>query len=168
MIGIFPRKHRRPLFELQLTAMIDIFSMIVIFLVKGTVSGLSDVQVPERLMLPTSISKESVESAPVMTISRDDVTVSITPGLKYQLNWFAERSPENPNIISLKDELKAFIVRMPTVARSSGVLLNVIADREAPYQTVFNSVRVFREAGFETMLFVASGADNPNAKKGAL
>ena len=33
MIGLFPKKHRRQVFDLQLTAMIDIFSMIIIFLI---------------------------------------------------------------------------------------------------------------------------------------
>jgi biopolymer transport protein ExbD len=155
MMDFFTRRHRRPLFELQLTAMIDIFSMIVIFLIKGTVFGNTDASVPDSIKLPQSISKEMTEAAPQVTITKDSVWVSnhTTP---LPLSLFLET--EQPRAISdLKNEMKSYLAKLAPSVKARGVFLNIVADKDAPYRDVFRTLKVFRESGFETMLFVATG-----------
>jgi biopolymer transport protein ExbD len=149
---LIPRKPRREMLTLQLTAMIDVFSILTIFLIKGTVFGVSDVSMPDTMKLPESVSKESVESAPQVLITKDSVQVSI---LAEPLPLTAFSKANDPAIVALKEQLKAYVKSLPPEAKSSGVLLNVISDRETPYRNVFDTVKVFREAGFETLLLVA-------------
>jgi biopolymer transport protein ExbD len=157
MIGGFvPKKPHRHVIELQLTAMIDIFSMLVIFLIKGTVFGAAAIDVPKNIRPPLSLSKESVDSAPQLAIGAREVRIS-TQSQAIPIDAFRRAASEDPRITKLKVELKEYVGKLSKEARSSGVLLNVVADRAAPYQDIFDTVRVFREAGFETLLFVAVG-----------
>ncbi len=160
------KRSRRAGLELQLTAMVDIFSIMVIFLIKGTVFGASDLFIPEGVKLPESISKESAESAPQVAITDIDVSISVFPE-KIELAAF--RSLEaTPKVAKLKVKLKEYVSKLPKDAKKSGVLLNVMADRRAPYQDVYDVVRVFRESGFETLLFIATGkaiADSATSPK---
>ena len=164
MISLMPKRTHRRLFELQLTAMIDIFSMIIIFLIKGTMFGVSDIAVPEGVRLPQSFSKESVESAPQVMIAQKQVRFSFREGA-IPIEAFANDRGEDPRMGSLRQELKTYVNQLSGVARSSGALLNVIADRETPYRDVFNTVRVMRQSGFEAMLFVAMGPDEKSGVK---
>jgi biopolymer transport protein ExbD len=152
------RPPRKPI-ELQLTAMMDIFSMIVIFLVLGSVFGTSEMVIPAKMKVPQSFSKEGVESAPRVVIESKTVTTSITND-PVSLTHFRpkEGSPaSNPAIELLKARLQTYIQSLPKQNQSPAILLNVIADRDAPYRDIFDVVTVFRGAGFNTLLFVAQG-----------
>ena len=164
------RKHRREGMELQLTAMIDIFTMIVIFLIKGTVMGASDMAVPSDMKLPKSYSHENVESAPQVVISVNEVKIlSLGSGREnlpaVPLKDF-KTSGSVASIEKLKEPLKAYIGQLTSAQRSGGVLLNVIADKKTPYADIFDVVKVFRQAGFESLLFIATGEKLPGDKGG--
>jgi biopolymer transport protein ExbD len=160
----FPKRKRRNPLELQLTTLIDIFTLIVIFLVMGTVFGAADMSVPKDMRVPRSFGKESVESAPQVVINQNEVTV-VALAKEFQdqakpipLSEFRRGSGvATPALEPLKKLLKDHIAKLPNEIKKQGTLLNVIADRDAKYPDVFEVIRVFREAGFETLLFVAMG-----------
>lgn len=153
----FVKKHpRRPL-ELQLTAMIDIFSMIVIFLILGSIFGAAEVVFPPDLSLPKSVSKEGIESAPRIVIQGQKVTTSLSQDI-VDLKTFRELSLNGDSSLkNLKKEIHTHLKKGTTETKASGAMLNVIADTETPYQDVFDVIHFFREQGFETLLFVATG-----------
>lgn len=148
------RRRRDPL-ELQLTAMIDIFSMIVIFLIMGTVFGASEIIIPPGLSVPLSRSSEGVESAPRLVISADKVSFSGF-SKEYRLDSFRPGSA-SPEAADLRDRAKAYLARQTKGAGHAVGMVNVIADRNMPYRDLFEVVKVMREAGFGAMLFVAVG-----------
>jgi biopolymer transport protein ExbD len=165
MMDLGMKKHRREGLELQLTAMIDIFTLIVIFLIKATVFATSDMVLPDQMKLPKSMSKEQVESAPQVLIGKEDVQVSIVNGAIPLRDFKVARDEEASSVKTLRDALKAYVDKIPAETKAVGVLLNVMADKESPYADVFDVVRVFRESGFETLLFIA--ATDPEAAKAA-
>jgi biopolymer transport protein ExbD len=156
-LNLAPRRRKRPPINLPLTAMIDIFSLMVIFLIKGTVFGAVDVSTA-GIKLPISISKESIESAPQVLISTEKVKIPSVGG-EFPLELFRPGSSGDGSAeaATLKLQLKAFVANMPREAKTSGVLLNVVADKSIPYQNIFDTVKFFRDCGFETLLFVATG-----------
>lgn len=161
MNSLLPKRPKREVFELQLTAMIDIFAMLIIFLVKGTVFGVADIVIPPETRLPKSMSRESMETAPQVWILKDEVKLSIfQESLPFHVFDASQTStPRGEKLLStLKQRLRDYVAKLSSEARSSGVLLNVIADRDTPYKKVFDTLRVFRECGFEVLLFVATGA----------
>lgn len=153
-MSLMPPRKKRPLLLLQLTAMIDIFSLIVIFLIKGTVFGETDISVPEKMKLPRSVSKESIQNAPRVTIDSTNVSISAL-GKTLPLALFRPQDQEPAQLIDLKAKLKQYVSKLPKDVWKSGVLLNVVADQHAPYRDIFDTVRVLRQCGFETILFIA-------------
>ncbi len=147
--------RRQPL-ELQLTAMIDIFSMIVIFLIKGTVFGTTDVSIPEGLRLAQSMSKEALEIAPQLIITAQEVKSSVSSTI-LSTDSFKESALSDPKMEIFKSDLRGYLSKLSQDLKKSGILLNVIADRNLPYQKLFDVIKVFREVGFEVLLFVTTG-----------
>lgn len=174
----FAKKPRRAALELQLTAMIDIFTMIVIFLIKGTVMGAAELDIPKETQIPRSFSAESLETSPQLLITKDEVRVSnlskdATPIPSVKLSEFKlGRDVEAASVKNLKATLKTELSKLTAKEREGGILLSVITDQKTPYADVFDVVRVFREAGFETLLFVAESQNlvqsegNPKAGGG--
>jgi len=147
----FAKRKKRPQLTLNVVALIDICSLILIFLVMESYFGESSIVVPNNMSIPKSVSKESVENAPKIVITDKEVTASFIPDTA-PLELFRKNSAE---LNDYKGKVKAFIATIPAQARSSGVLLNLIADQNAPYKDIFDVVSVFREAGFQSILFIA-------------
>ena len=142
--------------SLQLTAMIDIFSIIVIFLILGSVMSTTEVVIPGTdFVIPKSVSKESVNTAPQVVISDRSV---LFPPLKLELKTenFIGTSKNIQEMASLSLKLKKYLKELPESSKGSGYLLNVVADEKVPYGKLFEILKVFREAGFESLLFVTS------------
>jgi len=143
------RRRRREPLELQLTAMIDIFAMLVIFLLKSTVFGAVDVQLPKDVTLPESVSRESLETSPKVMISDEEVGVS-----------FITQDPVRlAEVESLKPALQKYISELPKSAGAQATTLSVIADKQVSYRKIYDVVKVFREAGFGNVLFIANGTN---------
>ena len=155
-MDFFQKKPHRESLELQLTAMIDIFSMLVIFLIFGTVIGGADIIFPANLQLPFSRSKESTESAPQVVITNTQVIVSVLNNKELATGTFRESSDANAAILaSLENELKEYLKKSNEKTKVAGQALNVVADQNLDYRTLFQVIRVFRQAGFESLLFIA-------------
>jgi biopolymer transport protein ExbD len=149
----FEKRERRKIPTLNVVALIDISSLLIIFLIMGTVFGQSSVVIPGNLTIPKSVSKESVESAPTVTISQSTVTASFLPEPQ-PLELFHDNDDK---LADFQGKLKKYVNETPAQARESGMLLNVIADRTTPYRDIFDVIRVFRKAGFQSMLFISQG-----------
>ncbi len=152
--SLLPKRKHRHVLDLQLTAMIDIFSLIVIFLIKGTVFGVSDLPIDPKLKLPSSQSKESLDTAPSVQLVGDQIRFSASADPSSIP--LAELSAGGAGRSRLLSEIQSYLARLSPEAKGSGVLLSFIADRDAAYSDVFRVVRFFRESGFDSILFVAS------------
>jgi len=152
----FQKRKSKPILSLNVTALIDICSLILIFLVMESYFGESSIIIPNSMTIPKSVSKEQVENAPKIVISANDVAASFMPQ-PVPIEIFRST---NAQLNEYKEKLKAFVAAIPAQARTSGVLLNLIADEKAPYKDIFDVVAVFREAGFQSILFVAQAQAN--------
>ena len=158
--SLLPKKRVRHVLDLQLTAMIDIFSLIVIFLIKGTVFGVSDLPVDPTIKLPQSRSKESLETAPHVQIIGEKVVYSGAGSAVLKdgvlISQLTSGGPIRDQLIL---DISKYLKGLSPEARGSGVLLSVIADKSAGYGKVFEVVRFFREQGFQCLLFVAAAPE---------
>lgn len=150
-----PRKKKEPL-ELQLTAMIDVFSMIVIFLIFGTVFGAADIVIPVGLEIPKSVSKEGIDSAPRIVIQENTVTLSLTNEV-FPLADFKAPALRRQVQEKLKPVLKDFKDRRITNAGAGMNPINLVADQGTSYEHIYDVVSTFRELGFDSIYFVAMG-----------
>ena len=149
------KKEKKEPLELQLTAMIDVFSMIVIFLIFGTVFGAADMVIPPGIEIPKSISKEGIESAPRVAILKNEVTISLL-NEPMPLSLFRSAAGKDTIKAKLKNVLAPYVDKKKD-SKSSVIPLNFLADQDSPYAEVFDVIVVFRELGFNSILFVANG-----------
>lgn len=147
----FRKRRSKSVLTLNVTSLIDICSLILIFLVMESYFGESSIVIPNGMAIPKSMSKESVDNAPKIVISGTDVTASFMP----QPMPISSFRGDSPALDEYKSKVKAFVSQIPSQARTSGVLLNLIADQKTPYRDIFDVMKVFRESGFQSILFIA-------------
>lgn len=139
---------------LNLTSMIDICAILIIFLVMGTVIGQEDVLTPDGLKFPRSFNKDILETAPQVAIFKGEIEIKFLNRKMSLADFLNDQGDIGKRV---RTEIKKYVEDMPQRVKTSGVLLNYIADSQTPYSTVFDTTKVFRENGFESILFVAEG-----------
>lgn len=162
MDDIFPKKKKRSIAGLQLAPLIDIFVLIIIFLIKGTVMSNASVTPPQDLNPAKSKSPEGLEPAGQVYVSQNEVLFSMI-NEKISLAEL-NRQIENSNTATMtgqagqiSQKLKSYIQALPEQEKKSGILLNFLADAGTDYKTVFEIAKYCREIGFQNILFVAQG-----------
>jgi biopolymer transport protein ExbD len=153
-------QRKRPL-TLQLTTMIDVFTLIIIFLMMSTVLSNVSIIIPSGMKQAKSVSKEAMETAPQVVIDKDKV---LFPTLKqeFPLRFFLDQNPAE--LATLKTLVTEYIKNAANDSKNSVVNINVVADAATPYKIVFNVVKVLRQSGFQSVLFIAEGEAPPKAE----
>lgn len=150
----FSEVKRKRALGLQLASMIDIFTLIIIFLLMGTVLGGTSISFPDGMAPAKSISKESVEAAPQVVIDKNKVVLSVI-NKEFPLSFFSD--PNEKSFEDLKAAVSSYIKNADNQSKVTVINLNVIADKSLPYRSVYNVVKVLRQSGFQSILFVAEG-----------
>jgi biopolymer transport protein ExbD len=153
----FSKKHRKEPIELQLTAMIDVFSMIVIFLIFGTVFGAADIVIPTGIEIPKSLSKESLETAPRVVITKKEVFLNVSSDLPPVSLEDFHSGGGRERVKKVFRPVIGDYLKKKKESKESVAPLNLLADLSTPYADIFDVVVVFRELGLNTILFVANG-----------
>lgn len=148
-------KKRKSVIQLQLAPMIDIFVLIIVFLLKGTVLEESAITLPEGINLAKSISREVSQVAPQVVISKDTVSFKMVNQDRSLAEFNAgDFNPRDKIFQEFKDYL-----RLNREVEGADHI-NVISDSTTSYKVVYNVIKVLRIAGFQSMLFVAEGEGN--------
>lgn len=151
----FQRRPRREIITLNLTALIDICAILIIFLIMGTVFGDSSVYQPANLKMPVSTNTAQMQSAPQVTIHKGQVSISID-GFDASLEEFRP-GIQSENLAIQRQAIREYLDQLPNDIKKSGFLLNIVADAATPYRDIFDVLRFYRDSGFQSILFVASG-----------
>lgn len=162
MDDIFIKKKKRTMAGLQLAPLIDIFVLIIIFLIKGTVMSNASITPPADLTPAKSKSPEGLEPAGQVYISTKEVmfsmiseTISLTE-LSQQIETNTP-SAMTGKAAQISRKLKSYIQDLSEQEKKSGVLVNFLADAGTEYKTVFEIAKYCRQIGFQNILFVAQG-----------
>lgn len=162
MDELFKKKKRRSIVGLQLAPLIDIFVLIIIFLIKGTVMSGASINPPADLKPAISKSPEGVEPAAQVYVSLSEVHFALI-NETINLQEFSKQIQENTveklsgHSADIANKLKNFLLKIPDSEKKSGILMNFLADAAVDYKTVFEISKFCRELGFQNILFVAQG-----------
>lgn len=162
MDEIFPKKKKKSMAALQLAPLIDIFVLLIIFLIKGTVMSNSVITPPADLKPAKSKSPEGLEPAGQLYVTENEIQFAMI-NEKINRAEFMDQI-ENNTVEKLSGasaqvaaKLKEYLAKMPDEDKKSGVLMNFLADAGVEYRTVFEISKFCRQLGFQNILFVAEG-----------
>lgn len=145
--------------KLNLVSLMDIFTILVFFLM---VNSSSDVQVinPDKgIELPVSSADTPPDETLALTVTEQDIIVNGRSVLKRDalLSFEGEIEP------SLKKELDYQARRAGTPAPENGRPITIVADRELPYELLKKIMSTCVDAGYASISLAVS----QDAKQGA-
>lgn len=152
---LIERPHRREILQPQLTALIDVCSLLIIFLIAGTTFGASVIVLPSGLKLPLSSAQTELAAAPQVAIAGASVTASFAPGRVFSIESF--RAEHRADAEAFRSIARAL------VKERGGPFLNILADRNVPYRDLYDVIEALRQEGFEALNFVSEPTRRPGA-----
>jgi biopolymer transport protein ExbD len=138
----FKKKHQSEEMALQITSMADIFTIILVFLLKSYAAGAVTVSPTGGAMLPEAHSGDSPIEALRLEIAKDTIQVDGQPVLK--LNAFAFETADlqaNGTSTALSKALELQRNKQLLIAKSNSSVkvdsrILIMSDQKTPYSTL--------------------------------
>ena len=139
---------------LMLTSLLDMFTIILIFLIVSFDAEDQEFKLNESLTLPESKARSSFKPAVNIAVTNDALLVDDVPVLKLSAGRFSEDSYAKGQIPELVEVLEAKYERVKLKAEYEGTSLDeaaviiIQADRQLDYRTLYTVLRTAAVAGF--------------------
>jgi len=151
------KRKRRNGVQLVLTPLIDIFTLLIIFIVKGTVFSQSDLILPKGVTVPESHSKESLDNTPKLLVFADRFQWGPAKE-EYPIGIVRDEFALHPLRQQFVQRLKAYFDKESAGKAASPWTVQVIADKASRYETIFSVSQFLQAAGVARVVYVTSGA----------
>ena len=157
------RKRIKPKLEpmrpLRLTSMIDLFTIILIFLLKSYSAVELNVTPSKFLSLPSSISTKMPTDAVMITVARNAIVLEGRPvvGIDENFNIRGLESDEViiPNLfVELKKRYDRLAKRAELYKREPPDKVMIQADKEVPYKLLLRVLKTAGDVGFSKIIFL--------------
>ena len=155
----FNKNHRKDPIEPQLAAMIDVFSILIIFLIAGTAMDSSVLNIPIDLGLAETSSKSTTLNSPQVTLLKGEVNINFIDS-KLTINEIENESSNSTKMLDIQNKLKEYLANIKENNKKSGTEMqllesvNLLADKNTPYKEVFAVVKFFRANGFQNTILI--------------
>lgn len=156
------REREGEIDELNITPMLDMMTIILVFLLKSYATSAVSVALSNEMMPPSSTTALDPAETATVTITRSEISVGDKPAVPLT-NWVippAATNPRAPLVITpvldlLKKEVdrQKFIGKWNKAAQFEGQL-SVIGDRELPYAVLFSVLATAGQAELSNYKFV--------------
>lgn len=145
--------------SLQITSMADIFTIILVFLLKSYSTGLATVSPSQGVLLPEASAQTQMKDALKVEILRDAVMVDAKATVSLKNFSFPGSAADAPNAKSeeVYDALLGSRKRMKGNMTDSHLLL--LADQRTPYATLKKVMNSAASAGFVDLQLAVVQAD---------
>ena len=164
------KAHMKEDMELQITSMADVFTIILVFLLKSFSSGVSNISVGDRINLPEGKSSTKIEDHLRIQVSDRNVTVDDKPIMKltdFQFDAADLDEDGVPSAItkalkSAKGRRPASKAQAPSAVAGEGepsevdstMKLTIIADRKTPFITLRKGMTASGNEGYSDFDFM--------------
>jgi len=132
--------------ELNITAMMDMMTIILVFLLKSYTASSLTVQMNRELMLPNSSTQIRPKENIQVTISLVELSVNdkkVIPVVNGTIGpqFRANGDATNPLVLPLLDQLQTEVEKQKTIAKYNKSApftgqVNIVADKHIPYRTI--------------------------------
>lgn len=162
------RKKRSPkeAFELNITSLLDILVILLIFLVKSYNSSGVTMNIPEGIELPKSTSISGNKPGVIIQVSKDKIWVDSkevldTTNLPKTLYDHGGRRiiPLFDELVRKKEEIKKLALQTNNKAKSFSGTANLIIDKSLKYKSLKRVMYTCATAGFKKYKFVVMGEE---------
>lgn len=147
------KREKRPTFALQLTSMIDMFTILLVFLLKSFSAEGQMVTLTRDLKLPESTSQQAPRVLSVIAVTKEWILVDGRP-----VERLSRITADSPLIIPpLKDEL----LRLRTISEGIGSLssdlqgfrgsISIQADRDLPFEILKRIMVTAGQVGYANL-----------------
>lgn len=160
------RRNKKPLIDLDITSLLDILVIMLVFLLKSYNSTGIILNVPKDITLPTSNSSDINTSGVVVQVSPstiwvDDEVILQKNEPKGRVYDYGGRRiiPLFNELVRKKNLVKQVSQVTPEAKKFSGIV-NLIVDKSIKYSEVKKVLFTAAEAGYKSYKFVVLGEEN--------
>lgn len=160
------RRNKKDDFELDITSLLDILVILLIFLIKSYNSSGVTLNIPEGIELPKSKSSTGNHPGVIIQVSKDKIwvdskTVLDTSNLPKALYDQGGRRiiPLFNELSRKKEEIKKLALQTNNKAKTFGGIANLIIDKSLKYSYVKKVMYTCATAGFKEYKFVVMGEE---------
>lgn len=159
--------------ELNLVAMMDMLTILLVFLIKSFGAAEINVTMGEDLMPPTSSATLEPVEAITVTITKQDISVDTKSVVLLVDGVVPEAHRENQLILPLRDELDRVVERTRGIAaynpamrarvdtdRDPTRMLTVIADRDMDYELLYSVLGTAGQVGLKYFKLLVISSSN--------
>lgn len=135
--------------SLQITSMADVFTILLIFLLKGYASDAATVQPTAGMSIPSAMGSANLQESLKVEVAQDAILVDGAPVVTLQT--FGVRSNEdwkalNDKLAQSRAKQELIAAQNPDVAKSAKLLL--VADGRAPWPVLRETLRIAQANGY--------------------
>ena len=156
------REREGEIEELNITPMLDMMTIILVFLLKSYNSSTVSVSISNDLLPPSSTTTLEPAETATITITKSEITVGDKPALDLN-NWEIPASAVNPKapllITPVRDLLKKEVDRQKYIAKWNKSakfegLLSIIGDHDVPYKLLYSVLATAGQEELQNYKFV--------------
>jgi biopolymer transport protein ExbD len=158
------KRVKRKSFDLDITSLLDILVILLIFLIKSYNSSGVTLNIPEGIELPKSESANINTAGVIIQVSKDKIwvdskTILDTSDLPQNLYDDGGRRviPLFDELSKKKDEIKNMNIQTGGKAQKFSGVVNLIVDKSLKYSYVKKIMYTCASAGFKEYKFVVMG-----------
>lgn len=147
------RREKRPTFALQLTSMIDMFTILLVFLLKSFSAEGQMVTLTRDLRLPESSSQQAPRVLSVIAVTQEWILLDGRPVLR-----LSQITPQSPLVIApLREELLRLRSISEGIASLSSDLqgfrgsISIQADRDLPFEILKRIMVTAGQVGYANL-----------------
>jgi len=157
------RRNKKEPIDLDITSLLDILVIMLVFLLKSYNSTGIIMNIPEGITIPTSKSEDLSTSGVVVQVSKetiwvDDQVILEKDNPKGKTYDYGGRRiiPLFNELVSKKNTIKQVEKTTPNATKFSGIV-NLIVDKEIKYSEIKKILFTAAEAGYRSYKFVVLG-----------
>ena len=157
------KRNKKELIDLDITSLLDILVIMLVFLLKSYNSTGIVMNIPEGITLPISKSQDLSTSGVVVQVSEDKIWVDdqeildkTSPSGKVYDYGGRRIIPLFNELVSKKNTIKQVEKTTPAATKFSGIV-NLIVDKSIKYSEVKKILFTAAEAGYKSYKFVVLG-----------
>lgn len=150
-------KRRRQEIQLLMTPMVDIFTILVIFIIKGSVFSQTQVTIPDQVRVPLSKNNEGLDDTLKVTVFGDQIRLHDEV---FPIAIVSQNNAFHPRRSALLEKLHAHFDKWLKQGLPQASTVQLIADRRTPYALIYETSEFLRIAGASRVILVTEARED--------